>query len=117
MHRRLAGLVAIVAIGAAATGCTGQEGNVYLHFSNQTSGPIEVVLINPATGSEYVMESEVKPGTTSVTRSDVYPGDPCSDRGVLIARDAQGTEIARRTGQICKGDTWVIGGQASASPS
>ena len=108
--------VAVVAL-IAATACSDMVGNVSLHFTNQTSGPIEVILINPATGSEYVMEPEIKPGSTSVTRSDVYPGDTCSDRGVLIARDARGTEIARRTGRICKGDTWVIGGQPAASPS
>jgi hypothetical protein len=117
MRWSLAGLVTAVAIGAAVAGCTDQGGNVYLHFSNQTSEPIEVILINPATGSEYVMEPEIKAGTTSVTRSDVYPGSPCSDRGILVARDAQGIEIARRTGQICKGDTWVIGGSPSNSPS
>lgn len=117
IRRWLAGFVAVFAIGTAVAGCTGQEGNVYLHFSNRTDGPIDVAVLYPDTNHEFVLESGIKPGTTSVTRSDVYPSSTCSDRGVLIARDAQGTEIARRTGEICKGDTWVIGGQASASPS
>src|SRR5438045_755161 len=105
----------MVAMVALLAGCSDQTGNVYLHFTNATRSPIEVVLLNPATGQEYVMESEIKPGTTSVTRSDVYPGDVCSDRGVLIARDADGGELARRTGRICKGDVWVIEGSGPRS--
>lgn len=99
---------------ALIVACTDQ-GVRYLHFTNDTNGAVEVVLLNPATGSEYVMEPEIRSGTTSTTRSDVYPGDPCSDLGILIARDAAGAEIARRTGQICKGDTWIIGNAPSTS--
>ena len=70
---------------------------------NGTNGPIDIVVRYPDTGHEYVLQPNIEPGTTSVTRSDVYPGDACSDRGVLIARDANGTEIARRPGRIRKG--------------
>lgn len=115
IDRMLAAPLAMLAIVALLTGCSDQGGNVYLHFTNATEGPIEVVMLNPATGSEYVMEPEIKPGTTSVTRSDVYPGDVCSDRGILIARDARGTELARTTGQICKGDVWLIKGPGQPS--
>ena len=116
-RRAVAVLVAAAALAGVTAGCSDQDGNVYLHFTNSTDGPIEVVLLNPTTGSEYVMEPEIKAGTTSISRSDVYPGDPCSDRGVLIARNEAGTDIARRTGKICKGDTWVIREEIRASPS
>ena len=115
MSRLPGALVALVAVLALTTGCSDQTGNISLHFTNATDGSLEVVLLNPATGSEYVMEPKIEPGTTSVTRSDVYPGGPCSDRGILVARDAHGIEVARRTGRICKGDTWVI--EVSGTPS
>lgn len=103
--------------GALVVACSDQVGDVYVHFSNKTNGPIDIVVLYPDTNQEYVLETGIAAGTTSVTRSDVYPNAPCADRGILIARDAQGSEIARRTGQICKGDTWNVGGAPSASPS
>ena len=104
----LAAILVLVTILALTTGCSDHTDSVYLHFTNATQETIEVVLLNPSTRSEYVMQPKIEPGTTSVTRSDVYPGDTCSDRGILVARDANGIELARRTGRICKGDTWVI---------
>jgi hypothetical protein len=113
--RRVAASFAIVAIVGLLASCSDQTGNVYLHFTNATVVAIEVVLLYPDTGHEFVMEQEIKPGTTSVTRSDVYPANVCSDRGILIARDADGVELARRTGRICKGDVWVIDGSGQPS--
>jgi|tagenome__1003787_1003787.scaffolds.fasta_scaffold20412447_2 hypothetical protein len=115
MARPLALPLAILAVVALVAGCSDQEGNVYLHITNATGTPIEIVLLNPATGSEYVMEREINAGKTSTTRSDVYPGEDCSDRGILVARDTQGIEVGRRTGRICKGDAWVIA--SSGTPS
>lgn len=115
--RGIAVLLAGAALAGVAVACSDQDGNIYLHFTNSTDGPIEIVLLDPTTGNEYLMESEIKAGMTSVTRSDVYPGTPCAARGVLIARDVSGSEIARRTGEICKGDTWVVRDETRASPS
>ena len=99
-------------------GCFDQV--VLIHFENRTDRVIDVILVNPDTGNEYDLQPDIQPGTTTSTRSDVYPGSPCTDRGTLIARDNNGIEVGRRTDRFCKGDTWVIevgGPNASASPT
>jgi hypothetical protein len=97
-------------------GCTDQ-GVRELRFENRTVVRVQVLVLYPDTGNEFTLQTAIEPGKTAVTRSDVYPGGPCSDRGVLIARDDQGREVARRAGQLCKGDTWVIEGPRTTSPS
>jgi hypothetical protein len=115
MHRGALPLVATAFL-AALAGCSDESGS-YLHFTNATAGPVDVILVSAEAGSDYVMADDLQPGATSVTRSDVYPGTPCNNRGVLIARDPTGREVARRTGTICKGDTWTIEAPPSPSPS
>jgi hypothetical protein len=110
--------VIIAILIAVSLGCTDQ-GVVNVRFANHTNQVIDVIVLNPETGYEFVLQPGIEPGETTVTRSDLYPGDPCSDRGVLIARDQQGHELARRSGRFCKGDTWVVGDDhlGSSSPS
>jgi len=105
---RIAGLLVVLGLATAVMGCQDESGYNPLYVTNSTSGPVKVTLLHPDTGFEYVMEADIEPGATSWTRSDVYPGARCSDRGTLVARDPRGKEVARRTGRICQGDTWVI---------
>jgi hypothetical protein len=88
-----------------------------LHFTNGTTSTLTVAVRYPDQGNEFVLQSKIEPGMTSVTRSDVFPGNTCSDRGVLIARDSSGAEVARRAGRVCKGDAWVITTGGFATPS
>lgn len=114
--RALSSLVASSFVLVAMMGCT-EQGVRELRFENHTASSVHVDVLYPDTGQEFELQTAIEPGQTSVTRSDVYPGNPCSDRGVLIARDDQGREVARRSGRLCKGDTWVIEGRQTTSPS
>ena len=89
-------------------GCSDQGYAGLLRFVNHSDRVIDVYVLYPDTGHEFDLAPGINPGQTSATRSDVYPGDNCSDRGVFIARDQQGREVARRSGRFCRGDTWVI---------
>jgi hypothetical protein len=61
MGRVQAASLAMVVIAALLAGCSDQTGNVYLHFTNATDVAVEVVLLNPDTGHEHVMEPAIKP--------------------------------------------------------
>src|SRR4051794_4962946 len=93
--------------------CTDQT-ELVLHFRNDTQHVVDVSVLNPDSNFEDVIERDIQPGQTTTSRGDVFPGARCSNRGVLIARDKQGKEVARHTGNTCPGDTWII---QTAAPS
>jgi len=80
------GLAVAIVVAIALSGCSDQDGNASLHFTNGTTSTLTVAVRYPDQGNEFVLQSKIEPGMTSVTRSDVFPGNTCSDRGVLIAR-------------------------------
>ena len=88
-----------------------------LILTNRADRDIDVFLMYPDTGQESILQKDIREGETSATRSDIYPGAACSSRGVLIARDKRGAEVARRTGLLCPGDTWVIMSSATSRGS
>jgi hypothetical protein len=106
-------LVVAIALVCAISGCSDQSALV-LRFTNNTDRVLNVAVHRTDTGVDFDLRSDVKPGETAVLRGDLYPGSQCSESGVLIARDTQGAEVARKEGRTCPGDTWVVG-QAQSS--
>jgi hypothetical protein len=107
VHVKLAITAVLIAVLGLPAGCTDQN-TLVLHFRNETNKALDVFLLNPDTNQESAMQRDIRPNETTITRGDIFPGASCSSRGILIARDKQGNEIARHTGNTCPGETWVI---------
>ena len=106
---RLALGVATLFLLTAVGACSSDQGVLpLLNLTNSADRDVDVFLLYPDTGQDLMFQKDIRRGETSATRSDIYPQAACSSRGVLIARDKQGREVARRTGRLCPGDTWII---------
>jgi hypothetical protein len=81
-----------------------EAGFATVGFRNETAETVSVVYRSPA-GKEAVIVHAIGPG--QVGSDDAVAGGDCTI-GVLIARNAAGAEVARRSEPLCLGDTWAI---------
>jgi hypothetical protein len=100
----------LIAIAVVLGGCATDQGNPPpLTIRNDAPVAVELFLSWPdGTESPLGIVSGIGPGHTATVASVTWPGKDCSAAGILIARDRQGTEVARRSGRMCPGDAWVV---------
>ncbi len=105
--RRHGHILAIGAFGLAlglVAGCT-SDNHPVVRIVNHANVAVDVMIVDEGSDNEKVIETNMKPGM-EVTY-DRLPSDQCSPVQ-LVAKNQQGTEIARNVGPICRPSTWVI---------
>lgn len=109
----LVGFVSLAALGCVTSERDGGRG---LSFVNHTDEVLTITSIY-ATGEERSepIVFALQPGT-HVSVNDRFMVNSCGNV-TLIARDANGVEIARRSGHICAPGEWVIEANPGSPPS
>jgi hypothetical protein len=99
----------VVVVGGCSLFGTDQGNPPPLTIRNDASVAVALFLSWPdGTESPLCCVSGIGPGQAATVASVTYPGKDCSATAILIARDRQGTEIARRNGRMCPGDAWTV---------
>jgi hypothetical protein len=84
-----------------------------LYLVNKTGQTISVTYDHDGS---TVLADRMPPDTSAALVEPFGKTIDCSS-GDLVARTLAGVEIARRTEQICLGDTWFVSPPASSIPS
>jgi hypothetical protein len=115
MTRSLAKLFLLVAAVAVAAGLgvgltqlyagTADAFRVSFEIVNQTDRTVDVSYFYA--GTDHAVAKGIAPGQQAEVDGLLTDAPSCTD-GDLIARDAQGTEVARQSEPVCNHQMWVI---------
>ena len=104
--RRIARTSALVLLLCVAlVGCFGTDHPSIIWIENHTDTVVDVFLVRVGEADGGRVALDVQPGL-GYSYFDLAEG--CHDVFQLVARDANGVEIARSSPPVCRPSTWVI---------
>lgn len=103
----LVGLLVVVTVVAACDLISSERNVTAFRITNETDRAVDITFVNEVGPGEEDPVFRDLDAHSSVAITDKFRGDICMS-GLLIARDNEGTEVARRDGDICLPGEWII---------
>ena len=111
MVKLRARLVPTLVLAILITGCTLDGRKNEARISNESGVAVEILWVGP--GTAHVRYQDIPPGQVIGVFEYV---DRCTPTA-MMARTADGQELARTDGPLCPGDLWVVSAAHSPVPS